>query len=494
MSVTLLAPPHRAHEVYDLIERLENGEIFRDRDFVHIAKDGTKKRVSLSATKIRSFIGEGAHYAAIVSDETETIKAAAEMKDLNRELDQRIGELSQANQELPIARDQALEASSLKSAFVANISHAIRTPLSGILGMSELILEKPLDNDTQETVATVHDSAVALLSIVNDILDLSRLEDGLAQLESKMFNPIDLITDCIKLVTPGAASKGIYLTISVDPRFPQQVYGDHSRVRQILLNLIGNAIKFTGSGRIGVDASLVSEDEKSCTVELSVTDTGIGIAPEDGHLLFTPFSRIEKSTRGIQGSGLGLAISKRFADLMRGKIQFESEKGKGSRFWFTVPFDKAMSGEQLPVSIRTAPSSDWLELFAGCRVLSVEDNPVLSALIMRQLTNIGIAADFAMSGKEALEKVRSTKFDIVFMDINLPDINGYEITENIRAIEASLHGHRHIVIAMTAGAMSGDRERALSPAWMIIWLSRSNWPSCEKRSKSGCKFLAEEWK
>lgn len=462
-SATLLAGNRNAARLAEYIRRLEAGEVIVNGGFIHFAKDGSHKRVTLSATKIKSFIGVGSSYAAIVHDETETRRAAAEMKALNRELDLKIAQLSQANKELLTARDLALEAASLKTAFVANMSHALRTPLSGILGLSEFLLEKPLAADDREMVQTINTSADALLKIVNDILDLSKFDDDRLHVERRNFSPRTMIQDCLRLLKPAAVEKGLYVNFTVDPVVPDNVCADVHKIRQVLLNLIGNAIKFTKSGGVDLYVSLCDESDEAVTLQFAVTDTGMGIAPEYNHLLFNPFSRIEKVTRGIAGSGLGLAISKRFAQLMDGNLEFSSSVGRGSTFVFSVPVQRTSAlvhaaGSGQPVLFQ-GMSADQLR---NCRVLAVEDNGVLTFLVMRQLANFGVIADSASNGGEALEKARSNRFDIILLDVNLPDMNGYEVTEKIRQMETRLAGHRHVVIAMTAGAMARDRERALA--------------------------------
>jgi PAS domain S-box-containing protein len=220
--VATLAPPVAMQDVADVIARLARGEIIKDQKFVHRAKDGTRKHLSLSATKIKSFPGVGESYAAIARDQTEARRAASEMKALNRALDARVAALSQANKELPLARDQALDALELRSVFAASMSHAIRTPLSGILGLSELLLDKDLDVETADTLQTILDSSKALLVIVNDILDLSKLEDDAISMEEQFFNPAALINDCIKLLQPGATSKQIKIYTTFDSTLPEQ--------------------------------------------------------------------------------------------------------------------------------------------------------------------------------------------------------------------------------------------------------------------------------
>ncbi len=460
--ITLLAPPGRQHEVAAILKQLELGQVLTDREFVHMAKDGTIKHLWLSALKVKSLSGKGVQYAAIARDVSVAKRMQAQMNFLNRQLDLRAAQLHNANAELQAARDQAIEAANLKSAFVGSISHEIRTPLSGIMGLSELLLEKPLDADALDMAQIMHESAEALLTIVNDILDLSKLQSGRISLHKEPFSPADLVQDCVKLLSPAASGKKLNLETVIAANVPAYIYGDAFRVRQILLNLIGNAIKFTATGSIHVDVRLIGEDEKTLTLQFSVTDTGIGIARDERHLLFRPFARIEKSTRGIRGTGLGLTISKRFVELMQGNIEFESEKDRGSRFWFSIPFEKtALAAPLAQKPPLDSNSPVYQEALRHHAVLSVEDNPILADLTMQQLSRIGIKSERALCGADAIAILQKQNFDIVLMDINLPDMTGYDVTKVIRDTEIRCGLNRHIIIALTAGAMPGDRERAI---------------------------------
>jgi CheY-like chemotaxis protein len=382
---------------------------------------------------------------------------------LNRARDKRIVALSKANNELPLARDQALAALEVRTAFVASMSHAIRTPLSAILGVSEALLDKNLDRESTETVQTVLDCAVALRTIVNDILDISSQDNDSVQVRERAFNPSTLINDCLRLVQPDAANKQLKLKTMIDPTLPVQMLGDQSKIRQVLLNLIGNAVKFTAAGTVTVEAVLLSQSKDSTTLKFSVTDTGIGIATEDAPLLFTPFSRIEKSTKGIKGSGLGLAISKRLVDQMHGTIDFESKVDGGSRFWLVLSLKNSEPQPgQNTAALLAEQMSNENELLSGCRVLLVEDSRSISLLTLRQLAKLGIRADLAANGFEAIEKIQEGKFDIVLMDINLPDFSGCEVTAKIRQMEAEGKMATHVIIAVTAGGTAADQQEAMA--------------------------------
>ncbi len=463
-SASILAPRKRNFDVASIITRLAQDSVIKDEDFIHVTKEGKHIRLALSATRVKSFLGTGANYAAIGRDQTEVRQTARQMKALNRALDARVAALSRANRELPLARDQAIESLATRSLFAASMSHTIRTPLSGVLGVSELLLDKKLDEDSAEIVKTILDSSEALLTIVNDILDTSKLETGDITIQHRPFNPSLLVYDCVKLVQPGASNQQITIEAKIDHDLPERLFGDPSRIKQVLLNLLGNAIKFTVTGTVTVEAELVSQTVEVATLQFSVTDTGIGIAAKDAPLLFSPFSRIESSTKGIKGSGLGLSISKQLVERMKGKIDFRSRPAGGSRFWFVLPLDKQGVGSLTSASSGKAATSrvDDSTLLSSSSILIVEDSKAISLLTRKQLERYGVKVEAASTGKVALEKLATMHFDLVLMDINLPDMSGYEITGKIREMEQKEDRAPVIIIAVTACDTPGDREKALA--------------------------------
>jgi signal transduction histidine kinase len=262
------------------------------------------------------------------------------------ELQSTVQELRVAQHELEEARDKAMENSALKSAFVANISHEIRTPLSGIIGMNELLVASELDEEQHELAVTVQQSSRQLLAVLNDILDLSKIEAGRMHLESVPFDPSQVIADAVRLMEPAARSKELVLKKRSDFVLDRKVMGDPGRFRQVLLDLLSNAIKFTETGEVSIEAVIEAEDHDAVTLRVVVSDTGIGMTEKDQMRLFEPFSQADNSTtRKFGGTGLGLTISKRLIEMMAGRIGLSSKYGAGSTFWFVVPFKKEPAQE-----------------------------------------------------------------------------------------------------------------------------------------------------
>jgi PAS domain S-box-containing protein len=370
-------------------------------------------------------------------------------------------ELEELNKVLEKAKDEALQASNLKSAFIASISHELRTPLSGILGNIELLHSGGgLREEQMQELATAHACAHSLLLIVNDLLDLSRIEVGKLSIEQVLFSPIDLINEVSRTLAPAINAKGLEFKTSVEPQVPNRVVGDPGRIRQVLLNLINNAVKFTHQGFVSLEAGLeVGTQPEICSIKFEIHDTGIGIASADQTLLFQPFSQVDSSlTRAFGGAGLGLALCKNLVELMGGNLGVESEKGHGSVFWFTVPFTIQRSAEPVaqPTPIVSLPIA-----LEGKVVLVVEDSPVVQKIVRKQLSSLGLQSLGVVTGQEAIETIAAGHFDLILMDFNLPDMTGLDVTRAIRNMQAK-SGVEHVpIIAMTAAAMKGDKEMCL---------------------------------
>jgi len=365
-------------------------------------------------------------------------------------------------------RAEAEAANQAKSTFLATMSHEIRTPMNGVLGMMEVLDRQGLNASQQRTVATMRDSAQALLRIIDDVLDFSKIEAGRLELEAAPFSLSGLIDGVLSTFQAQAAAKGLILSGAVDPGSDDTLIGDATRVRQILFNLLGNALKFTERGRITVRAGTAPLGGGRTQVTLAVEDTGIGIDEEQRRRLFQPFAQADSSTtRRFGGTGLGLSIVRRLASLMEGDISAQSEPGKGSTFFVRLVFDAAPkdalftatqhssshSGRALPL-----PPSGQRPL-----VLVVDDHPVNQEVLVRQLELLGVEADTAVDGVEALEAWSTKPYAAVLADIHMPRMDGYELTRKLRTIEGERHGgSRTPVVAVTANAMKGEEERCLA--------------------------------
>jgi signal transduction histidine kinase/ActR/RegA family two-component response regulator len=348
---------------------------------------------------------------------------------------------------------EARQAEELKSRFLANMSHEIRTPMNGVLGMTELMLRMPVNREQRECLETIRQAAGSLLHVLNDILDFSKLEAGKVAIEHLAFEPRREIQEALSLLLPRIQEKGLRLDTDL-AALPDTVRGDPYRLRQILTNLAGNAIKFTESGRIRVAAHSETVEPGHLMLKISVNDTGAGIPPEVQPSLFEGFTQGDSSTtRRYGGTGLGLAISRDLARLMGGDLGFESVPGAGSTFWFTV---KVSTNTGKPQS-QTADTSPEL-MPAGGRILLVEDNAVNARVAMGILHQHGFAADCARDGRQAVEAARTGAYALILMDIQMPVMDGFEATAAIREWERTRGLPRIPIIAMTANALSGDRE------------------------------------
>jgi signal transduction histidine kinase/DNA-binding NarL/FixJ family response regulator len=369
---------------------------------------------------------------------------------------------------LEAAKEEALAASRAKSEFLANMSHEIRTPMNGVIGMTTLLQETPLTGRQRDYAETIRASGEALLALINDILDFSKMESGKVAVERAPFRLEAVIEESLEMVAPLAARQGLALRHSVAAGTPEALVGDHARTRQVLVNLLGNAVKFTPHGEVRVALSARPLADGRTEACFAVTDTGVGIPREELGRLFVAFQQLDGSlARKHGGTGLGLAISKRLTELMGGTIWAESSLGQGSTFHFTIAGEAAPAPPGLPGPRSSADRS--LARRHPLRILLAEDHPVNQDVMLGLLGHLGYRADLAGTGQEVLAAAARQPYDLILMDVQMPEMDGLEATRHLRRQLPA--GSQPRILAMTAHAMAGDRERCLA-AGMDGYLSK----------------------
>jgi ammonium transporter, Amt family len=400
-------------------------------------KDGSIIWVSMNALAVRDAAGRLLYNQGTIEDVT----------------------LHRQQEERERAKKAAEAACRAKSEFLASMSHEIRTPLNGVIGMLELLQGAGLNERQAQFAHLARSSAGVLLSLVNDILDFSKIEAGKLELDCTEFNLHQLVEGTAQMFGESAGKKRLELTCCVEAGVPPMVRADPTRLRQVLCNLLGNAVKFTEKGGVSLHVAVEEDQADAALVRVSVRDTGIGIPQDRLHRLFQSFSQVDASTtRKFGGTGLGLAISMRIVQLMGGEIHVESVPDKGSTFWFSVKLPKCRFQEAAATPVG---SRDETPVAKGARILLVEDNEINQLVAQEILSQAGYECELANNGREAVEQVTTGDFDLVVMDCQMPVMDGFEATERIRRHESGRGGHVPIV-ALTANAVKGDRERCLA--------------------------------
>lgn len=393
---------------------------------------------------------------ALISDLT---NASASLERLNDNLKDEILHGKKIESQLKEAKEKAEKMSQAKGEFLANMSHEIRTPMNGVIGTLQLLEDTELNHDQHEFVNTAHKSADALLAILNDILDLSKIEAGKLSFEKIAFDFNQIIRDIVILHSLKSEQQGVALIEEVDDTLPGTLIGDPTRLRQVIVNLVSNALKFTRQGEVKISVEVVDNKTDSVDVRVTVSDTGIGIPQSALDTLFNAFTQADGSTtRKYGGTGLGLAIVSQLVDMMDGSLGVESEEGVGSSFWFTANY---------PCTDKECESSDVAALGSrpkqlSAKVLLVEDNPINQMVAQKLLEKVGLKAVLANNGVEALKVLQEQSFDLVLMDCQMPEMDGFDATREIRKLDIRALYDQHLpIVAMTANVMSGDRERCL---------------------------------
>lgn len=387
------------------------------------------------------------------------VKLFVEMYHQKQERENLIKQLEQTRERLEIQKAKAENATRAKSMFLASMSHEIRTPLNGIVGMIEILKDTHGKEKLTEYLEIIEISADNLLSIINDILDFSKIESNQIELEEIPFDIRKEVGTVVKLLGLKASSKGLEFTSKVAENIPPVLIGDPVRLKQILINLANNAIKFTDHGYVKIDLYQIGGDKSNVVLKCVVSDTGIGISPEGKVKLFKEFSQSDVSTtRKFGGTGLGLAISKKLSELMHGKIGVDSEPGKGSEFWFTFRIKVGDNANTIPLIERKSSQLPSKSL----EVLLVDDNAINRKVALFTLQKLGHKVQSARDGAEAVTKFQESHFDVILMDIQMPVMNGYEATAKIRLLQQDCPNKKPArIIAMTANAEKGEKEKCI---------------------------------
>ncbi len=398
----------------------------------------------------------------------ELSQAKKELEVINEELQKEISRQKLLEKELIKAKECAEAAAEAKAAFLANMSHELRTPMNAVIGMTSLLLEDQPTPEQRDSIEIISRSGEALLTLINKILDFSKMDMDKIELESQPFELQRCIEDSIDLLSGEAFNKDLSMAYTIDEDVPRIIMGDPTRLRQVLGNLLSNAVKFTDKGEVVVSVSSNPKGERH-EIHFAVKDTGIGIPQDLMYKLFKPFSQVDASNIcKYVGTGLGLSISKKLAETMGGRIWAESEPGKGSTFHFTVLAQATDEESVMAEDLQTKPDP-VLSPSCNLRILLAEDDEVNQKVMLKMLRRLGCRADLAANGIEAIQAIERQPYDVVLMDIKMPEMDGMEATKEIRRRRSS--GEKPRIIALTAFALEGDRERCLE-AGMDDYISK----------------------
>ncbi|MGE5470770.1 MAG: PAS domain S-box protein [Bacteroidota bacterium] len=442
-----------------MLEIIRRDGRLKDFESIGIGRDGRRRLISMSAEMVQM---DGApHLVVFIDDITEQRQATAELEKHRHHLEELV---AARTLELAAAKEAAEESSRAKSTFLANMSHEIRTPMNAIIGLTHLVERNTHDPSQLDRLTKVSNAARHLLAIINQILDISKIEAGKLELLATDFSLARLLDNTSALLIDRIRSRGLQFRCTIDPALPSALHGDALRIGQILLNFLSNATKFTEQGAINIDVTRQDETAAGLIVRFAVSDTGIGIPEEQQGRIFDVFEQADSSTtRRFGGTGLGLAIARRLAQLMGGETGLESTAGAGSTFWFTACLQPATGA---PGNLETMPLTDDAESLlsawhAGNCVLLAEDNLINQEVALDLLHAVGLQTDVAVNGKKAVEMAAARNYDLILMDVQMPIMDGLAATRSIRQAEASA-GRRPVpVLAMTANAFSEDRRRCL---------------------------------
>lgn len=448
----LFLPQEKEHLQEEILKLIKLEKPIIERVNWNLTKDGKKVCLVTTGIPIYDENNKLTGYRGVDKDITRQKQSEEQLLE---EIDRR----KKIEKELKAASSKAETSSSAKSDFLTKIGHEIRTPMNGIIGTSVLLKESGLNNEQNELLEIIETSANNILSIIDDILDISRIESGKLKLDEIHFNLIELLNEIERQHSALAKEKNLDFSVEIKPGVPKFLVGDSARIKQIIVNLLNNAFKFTKRGSVTTSVEKINEDEENIELLFKVKDTGIGLSESDRDHLFNeltnPLSPISKT---FGGSGLGLLISKKIAEFLGGRIGFESQAVNGSVFWFTVVLNPGENPDPKPLE---KPEDESMDTGNQMRILVAEDNIINQKVVMATLRQHGHMVEIAVNGKMAVEMYKKNEYDMILMDIQMPVMDGFTATKEIRKIEKESKRKKIKIIAITANASKEDRTRCL---------------------------------